>query len=200
MKILIIAHKVPYPPRGGATLRNFNLIKECSKTHKIHLITFTQEPYLRDPAQLQASIDKLKEYCEDVKVFKIPTDRNKLRWFLLLFFNLFSPLPYSVWRLWSNDMAAAIKDSLGKNRFDVIEIGTIALLKYSALAPGIPKLLVHHNIESGLLKRRSEMERNPFTRAYLALQAFKLKRLEIKAGKIIEHHTTVSEKIGRAHV
>jgi glycosyltransferase involved in cell wall biosynthesis len=184
---------MPYPPRGGATLRNYNLIKECAKTHKIHLITFTQEPYLRDPAKLQASIDTLKQCCEEVKVFKIPTDGNKLKWLLLLFFNLFSLLPYSVWRFWSKDMAAAIKDSLARNKFDAVEIGTIALLKYSNLAPGIPKLLVHHNIESELLKRRSKTEKNPLARAYLALQAFKLKRLEIKASKIVDHHTTVSE-------
>lgn len=193
MRILIIAHKVPYPPRGGATLRNFNLIKECSKDHQIHLITFTQEPYLRDPAKLQASIERLKQYCEEVKVLKIPTDGKRLRWLMLLFFNLFSPMPYSVSRFWSKEMVVAINESLSRYRFDVMEIGTIALLKYSNLAPGIPKLLVHHNIESVLLGQRSKTEKNLLARAYLALQAYKLRRLEKKAGGIIDHHTTVSE-------
>lgn len=193
MRILIIAHKVPYPPRGGATLRNFNLLKECSKTHKIHLITFTQEPYLRDPDKLEASIEGLKQYCEEVKVFKIPTDGKRLRWLLMLFFNLFSPLPYSVSRFWSRGMVSAVRESVAKNSFDVVEIGTIALVKYASLAPGIPKLLIHHNIESMLLKRRSRTEKNPLAKAYLALQAYKLKRLERKACEFIDAHTTVSE-------
>jgi hypothetical protein len=142
MRILIVAHKVPYPPRGGATLRNFNLLRECSKDHQIHLITFTQEPYLRDTEELRASIEKLKQYCAEVKVFKIPTDGKRLRWLLLLFFNLFSPMPYSVWRFRSKEMAAAVRKSFSRFRFDLMEIGTIALLNYSSLAPGIPKLLV----------------------------------------------------------
>jgi glycosyltransferase involved in cell wall biosynthesis len=193
MRILIVAHKVPYPPCGGATERNYNLLKECSQSHRIHLITFTQEPYLRDPERLRASIEHLRRYCEEVRVFRIPTDGKRLRWLLLLFFNLFSPAPYSAWRFRSGEMAAAISESLRLHKFDIMEIGTIALLKYSDLAPNLPKLLVHHNIESVLLGLRSRHEKNPLTKLYLALQARKLRRLEKQAGRKIRHHTTVSE-------
>ena len=194
MKVLIIAHKVPYPPRGGATLRNFNLLKECSANNEIHLITFTQEPYLRDPNELQKSIDGLKQYCKHVEVFRIPTDNSKLKWYLLLFFNLFSLMPYSTRRFWSSDMAKAIKRHLKEYSFDVIEIGTIALFPYARLAPGLPKLLIHHNVESELLFRRSKTAGNPLAKIFLALQAYKLKRLEKKALRSFEYHTAVSER------
>lgn len=194
MKILIIAHKVPYPPRGGATLRNFNLMKECSEANEIHLMTFTQEPYLRDPAELRKSIDGLKQYCKHVEVFRIPSDDNKLKWYLLLFLNLFSLMPYSVWRFRSPKMIRAIKDHLKKHSFDLIEIGTIALVQYARLAPDLPKLLIHHNVESELLYRRSKGAGNWLTRIYLALQAYKLRRLEKMALKSFDHHTAVSER------
>jgi glycosyltransferase involved in cell wall biosynthesis len=143
---------------------------------------------------LRASIEKLKHYCAEVKVFKIPTDGKRLRWLLLLFFNLFSAMPYSVWRFRSKEMAAAVSESFSRFRFDLMEIGTIALLNYSSLAPGIPRLLVHHNIESMLLKQRSRFEKNPLTKLYLAIQAYKLKRLEKRASEIVDGHTTVSER------
>jgi sugar transferase (PEP-CTERM/EpsH1 system associated) len=193
MKILIIAHKMPYPPRGGATLRNFNLMKECSKNNEIHLLTFTQEPYLRDPEKLRESIEYLKKYCSEVKVFKIPSDYNRLYWYLLLFLNLLSIDPYSVWKFWSPAMTKAIKKHMKNHDFDLIEIGCISLIKYARLAPGLPRLMIHHNLESQLLFRRSKISRNWLAKIYLALQAYKLRRLEKIACRTFDYHTTVSE-------
>ena len=193
MKILIIAHKMPYPPRGGATLRNYNLLKECAKENEIHLLTFTQEPYLRDPAKMQASIDHLKGFCREVQVFKIPTDRSRISWYLLLLLNIFSPTPYSVWRFWSRKMVRAIKQQLKQYEFDGVEIGCISLVRYARLMPHLPKLMIHHNIESQLLFRRSKTAGNFLARLYLALQARKVKRLEKIASRQFDHHTTVSK-------
>jgi glycosyltransferase involved in cell wall biosynthesis len=53
---------------------------------------------------------------------------------------------------------------------------------------------VHQNIESELLYRRSRYVRNPLAKAYLALQARKLRRFERKASRIVDHHATVSER------
>ena len=193
MRILLIAHKVPYPPRGGATLRNFNLLKECSRDVEIHFVAFTQEPYLRDPAKLNESIEVLKQYCRDVKVFTIPTDKSKLSWYALLLLNLFSPTPYSCWRFWSKEMAREVKRQLARFEFDAVEIGCISLFKFKRLVGSLPKLIIHHNVESQLLFRRARAEKRPWAKAYLALQASKLRRLEEKSARIFEYHTTVSE-------
>lgn len=193
MKILIIAHKMPYPPRGGATLRNYNLLKECARDNDIHLLTFTQEPYLRDPVRMQASIDHLKKFCREVQVFKIPTDSNRISWYLLLLFNIFSLTPYSVWRFWSSKMARAVKAQIKQHDFDLVEIGCISLVRYARLTPRLPKLMIHHNIESQLLFRRSKTASNLLIRLYLAFQAYKVRRLEKKAARDFDHHTTVSE-------
>jgi glycosyltransferase involved in cell wall biosynthesis len=194
MKILIIAHKVPFPPRGGATLRNFNLLKECADNNEIHLFAFTQEPYLRDPAELRKSVETLKRYCKHVEVFRIPTDGHRLRWYLLLFFNTFSLTPYSAWRFRSNKMIEAIKMHLKQQTFDLVEIGTIALADYADLTPDLPKLLIHHNVESELLYRRANTAGNLLARAYLSWQADKLRRFEKKALSSFDHHTVVSER------
>lgn len=193
MKILIISHFIPYPPHGGSMQRNFNLLREASKTNEIYLLTFTQKKLLPDEKKLNESVEALKKYSKYLKVFEIPTDYNKIKWYLLLFLNLFSFIPYSVWRFKSRAIAKEIKKQLENNRFDIIQIDTIALTQYVNFACDLPKILVHQNVESSLLLRRSLNEKNPLTKIYLYLQARKLRNYERKAAGKFDVNITVSE-------
>jgi sugar transferase (PEP-CTERM/EpsH1 system associated) len=188
MKILLIAHLVPYPPHFGCSLRNFNLIRECAKNHDIHLLTFYQKAHL---------VEEMKKYCKFVKAFEIPTDGRNVAWYSLLFFNLFSPSPYSAWKFYSGAMVRAVRKHAAAHSFDLVEIGTIALANYAKLVPDLPRLMVHHNIESELLLRRSKSVKGILAKAYLALQGHKLRRFERKACSFFDHHTTVSERDGQ---
>jgi len=197
VKILLIAHLLPYPPSGGCSLRNFNLIKEASLQHEIHLLTFFQKVHFRNPSDyaedLQRSVEEMKKYCRHVETFEIPTDGRAIAWNTLLFFNLFSQTPYSSWKFHSRQMINAVRRHASKHTFDLVEIGTIALAKYRELLPEVPSLLVHHNIESELLLRRSKNASNPLSRAYLAHQGRKLRRFEQHVCEKFDYHTTVSE-------
>lgn len=193
MKILLISHFLPYPPQGGSLQRNFNLLKEASKTNEISLLTFTQRKLLPDERKLNESVEALKEYSRYVKVFKIATDYSKIKWYILLFLNLFSFTPYSVWRFKSKTMIGEIKKQLKDNRFDIIQIDTIALAQYANLASDLPKILVHQNVESSMLLRRSSYEKNPLIRLYLFLQGRKLRNHEKKVAIRFNVNVTVSE-------
>lgn len=194
MRILLITHLVPYPPKDGPSLRNFNLLKECAENNEITLLTFFQKIHGYDKNYMKNNISELKKYCKHVEVFEIPCDGKHFRWILLLLFNLFSSKPYSFWWYWSRKMKNAIVNQISNNNFDLVELGEIGLLFYSKYAPEIPKLLVHHNVESQLLNRRSKVIKNPLAKLYLRIQAYKLKRCEYKACNEIEYHTTVSEQ------
>ena len=193
MKILIISHFLPYPPHGGSLQRNFNLIKETSKNNEIYLLTFTQRKLIPDEKNLNAGIKALGEYCKYLKVFKISTDYNRIKWYLLLFLNLFSFIPYSVWRFESKAMIREIKKQLKNNRFDIIQIDTIALAQYANFASDLPKILVHQNVESSLLLRRSFNEKNPLIKLYLFFQGQKLRKYEKKVAGKFDVNITVSE-------
>jgi glycosyltransferase involved in cell wall biosynthesis len=192
MKILLITHLVPYPPKGGVTLRNYNLLKETATHHEIYMVTFYQRVHHKDDESLQEGIEEIRKLCHHLEVFRIPTDYSRLGWYRLLFFNLFSPTPYSAWRYASKKMTAAIKKLLGEQNFDLMEIGTIALGNFGRLAPDLPKVLVHHNIESQLLFRRSKYLNNHLAKLYTAYQARKLRRFERKIAATIDYHTTCS--------
>ena len=193
MKILLVVHLIPYPPTGGVTLRNFNLLKELSVNNEIYMLAFHQKVHEKDNEKLIKNIEETKKYCKYLEVFDIPTDRNKFLWYGLLLLNLLSLKPYSAWRFYSPKMVKAIKNLLRVNEFDVMEIGTIALANYGKLAQSLPKVLVHHNIESKLLERRSKYLKNWFSKIYMRYQAWKLRRFEHVTSQFINYHTTCSK-------
>ncbi len=193
MKILLISQILPYPPKGGGPQRNYNLLKECSKTNEIHMLAFYRKSHQVNSSKLQEATNAMKQYCEKIEVFKIPADHNRILWYLLLLFNLFSPLPYSVWLYSSRKMKKAVTRYLDTNSYNIMEIGEIGLANYAKLAPEIPKILIHQNVESQLLFRRKKFVGNWLAKGYLWWQSLKLKRFERSAGKLFDFHTTVSE-------
>ncbi len=193
MKILLISHILPYPPKGGCPQRNYNLLKECSKTNEIHMLAFYRKGHQVNSSEIQDATNAMKQYCKKIEVFKIPADHNRVLWYLLLFFNLFSSFPYSVWLYSSRKMKKAVTRYLETNSYDIMEIGEIGLARYAKLAPDIPKILVHHNIESQLLFRRMKFVTNWLAKSYLWWQSVKLKRFERSSGKLFDFQTTVSE-------
>src|SRR5512139_1077991 len=86
MKILYLAHRIPYPPNKGDKIRSFNEIKYLSNKHEIHLACLADNP--NDLAYQQ----DLKKYCRSVTVVPISPLQAKLK---SLFF-LLSNKPFSV--------------------------------------------------------------------------------------------------------
>lgn len=189
----MINHFVPYPPHGGCLQRSFNLLREVSKNNTIHLLTLNQKAMLPDEKSIKASIKALNEHCDTIKVFGIPLDLSRIKWYVCLFLNLFTLTPFTVWWFRSREFADEIEKHIQSNSFDLITFDTIDLFQYAQLAPNIPKVLNHHNVESTLLLRRSANEKNPFIKFYLYLQGRKLRRYEKKVVGKVDVNLTVSE-------
>jgi glycosyltransferase involved in cell wall biosynthesis len=195
MKILIISHFLPYPPKGGSPLRNYNLLKETAAEHELHMFAFYQKVHLKDGGSLEKRVEEIGKFCDHLEVFPIPTDRSAMSFRMLLLGNLFSRQPYSAWRFYSRDIELAVKRHLDKHEdFDLLQLDTIALANFVRVAPELPTVLVHQNVESQLLYRRSEYLGNPLAKRYMAYQAWKLKQFESWADRRVDCHTTVSEE------
>jgi len=188
----MITHFVPYPPNAGNLQRNYNLLREISKTHDVHLITLTQRTLLPEKTLLDQAIEKLSGFCTTIQVFPIPSDRNRLLWYLLLLGNIFSTVPYSVWRFHSCKMKKSIQKFLKKITIDVIHVDTIDLAGYALPYKFIPKVLNHHNIESNLLFRRANFSKNPLKKWYINFQAKKVRSFERQVLPLFDYNITVS--------
>jgi sugar transferase (PEP-CTERM/EpsH1 system associated) len=73
MKILYLAHRIPYPPNKGDKIRSFNEIKYLAENHTIDLICLAD-----DPEDLQHQ-EALQKYCRKVFVHPVNTGWSKVR-------------------------------------------------------------------------------------------------------------------------
>ncbi len=110
MKILYIAHRIPYPPNKGDKIRSFNEIKYLSTNHEIHLACLAD-----DPKDLIHE-DELKKYCKTVKVVLINPKIAKLKTIIYLF----TKKPLSVPYFYSTKLQRTVDQLLSTNSFDVI--------------------------------------------------------------------------------
>ena len=193
MRILFVSHFIPHPPTGGASLRNYNIVKELSRNNSLHLVTFTQRDRHPTREKIALSREVLKDYCEEMAIIDVPSDFSSLKWYSLLGFNLFSREPYSAWRFWAPEMVQAITNQIDKHSFDIVHVDTIALAGYIRHLRRLPAILNHHNVESTLLLRRAATEKNPATKAYINLQGKKLRRAEQRALGEYDGNISVSE-------
>jgi sugar transferase (PEP-CTERM/EpsH1 system associated) len=191
LDILVFSHLVPWPTTSGVLLRCYNLLREVARHHRVHLLALNQDVLLK-PEAVAASRRHLAEFCADVQVFPLPTGGSRAAYGGLLLQNLASPLPYSVPRFHSPALEQAAVDLLARHPIRVLQYETIAMAQYGALAPDLPSILVHQNVESELLRRRAATERNPVARLYVSAQAAKLARYEERMCRAAAANVAVS--------
>jgi sugar transferase (PEP-CTERM/EpsH1 system associated) len=57
--LLLLVHRIPFPPNKGDKVRSFNLLKYLAQHYHVHLGTFV------DAQEDWQYVDKVKEYCHD---------------------------------------------------------------------------------------------------------------------------------------
>ena len=73
MKILYIAHRVPYPPDKGDKLRAFRELEQLGRRHRVWCACFM------DTAADRHYVDRLAQMCEDVAVVRLNRPHAALR-------------------------------------------------------------------------------------------------------------------------
>jgi glycosyltransferase involved in cell wall biosynthesis len=114
MRLLFLTPQPPYPPEQGAALRNWGLIRELSKRHEVHLLTFA------DGAVEQPGL-------ASVTTIPLPhrTTRQRLQTLVT------SPDPDMARRLGSSAFAAALEELLTRYPFDVVQVEGIEMVPYA---------------------------------------------------------------------
>lgn len=172
MKILFLSTIVPYPPQNGHAQRTYNLIREAAKHHEVHLVAFAQKP------SEMKSIQQMKDVCVSAQAFRVKHKVSQFHFAIGLFMNVFSKKPYECARYDNPEMRQAIRNLVVKDRFDILHCDTLVLSVYQNELPNVPMVLVNHNVESILNRRRAARETNPLARLYIGLQARKLEAYE----------------------
>jgi glycosyltransferase involved in cell wall biosynthesis len=170
MKLIWLSHFLPFPPRGGALQRSFNLLREASRRHDTTLITFNRPAVSGDT--LAEYTNELRKVCAAVEVWELPFAWRGIRWWLGLLSNPTRPLPHSCEAYRSEVLLRRWEAILQANPDATVHIDSSDLAVFTPAAlRGHRVLLNHHNCESAMAERRARLESNPLKRIVLAAQA-----------------------------
>ena len=194
MRILFVSQIIPYPAHGGVLQRGFNLLRELGRSHEVHLLAFHHPDELAPGEAVEASRRELGRFCREVEYFELWPKKSPLHTALALGVAALHPAPFSVLAQRNRALSDRIRELSRSNRPpDVVHLDTVALAPYSAACGQIPTVLGHHNIESQLMERRADHERGALRRAYVQLQARRLRRYESRVCRKFHLNVTVSD-------
>lgn len=165
--------------------RSYHMVRELGERHDLDLVAFVQ-PALMEPmfTSLQEALEQsekhLKQYCRSVRFVPIDAVQGRFGRLGLAAKSLFSSRPYTIGWLRSRAFEDIVADMLAKNDYDVVHFDTISLAPYRRLVEDTPCVLDHHNVESQLLARRAENERNPLKSWYFRQEGVRLEEYEQK--------------------
>ncbi len=182
MKLLFLTPQLPYPPRQGTTIRNFNLIKTLSARHSIDLFTFLA------PGERLEPDNPLNELCGRIECLAQPVRSTAQRGRD----TLLSPRPDMGLRLESKPMHALVHAGITVNppQYDIVQVEGIELSQYglqlasqSFGATTRPSFIFDdHNCEYQLQQRNAftdlRQPRRWIAAAYSLIQWQKLRRYE----------------------
>jgi glycosyltransferase involved in cell wall biosynthesis len=191
MRILWLSHLVPYPPKGGVQQRSYNLIRELSKYHELVVVAFNQRAHIGEGVALNDAIHHFGSFCVIHSVHDIPSDLAPFGASRLAISSLISRDGYTIRWLRSEKYRRAVEEAVRKFQPDAAHFDTISLAPYRKLVQK-PAALNHHNIESDMLLRRSELDPNLLKKVYFAQEGRRLRRYEKQAAREFDVHLTCS--------
>jgi len=187
-KVLWLSHFAPYPPKGGAEQRSYNMLAELGRGTDLTFVGLAHssrvKAYYTDFDTGVVAIEAaFREFCTDVRLVKHGHLNRKMNRIFTAFKSLLLFRPYDYVYLQSALFQKQIDTVLAENQFDVIHVDSIGLWQFLNSKDLSAKLILnHHNIESAMLARRAENADAPLS-FYLKWQAHQLASIEREACK-----------------
>lgn len=195
MNILILTASLPYPPTSGGAIRVYGMVRGLHKAgHTLTLLALA-EPGIEPPAALRA-------LCREIITVPPPvrTRSDRLRDLL------FSRQPDIARRLYSDAFAAKLRELLGQQTFDLIQIEAIEMACYLPLAkaaqPTAHLVFDTFNAEYMLQRVIAYIDRQDLTRlpaaVYSSIQSGRIEQYEAAMCRLADAVIAVSPEDGEA--
>lgn len=188
MKVLLIAHKNPFPPNDGGSMGIYTMI------NGLLLNDVQLDVLLMNPKKLYKPLDKsqVPSQINNIQAIDINTDIQVFQAMV----NLFQKESYFVSRFYNKKFEQVLQEYLNKNSYDIIQLESL----YSALyIPQIRRysaakiILSAHNIEYRIWQRVAEHEAHFLKKWYLQMQTKRLKKFEDHILQSVDGVTCVSD-------
>lgn len=182
-ELLVLSHRVPFPPHDGAAIRTLGLLEGLAKQYQLTILCFDREDANLGALSLEQRVERLRKLGK-VKAVRLGERSNKIRFVQDHISSIFTGQPYTAFTYQSKKFESLVDDAVSAGNFAGVHVDSIDLVRYLPSLGKLPLLLTHHNIESQLLRRRANSDQSTARRTYLRFQAERIEAVEIEwAGK-----------------
>lgn len=186
MRILFLAHRIPYPPNKGDKIRAFNILRHLARRHEVHLACL-----IDDPADMR-HVRALTQLVRSVRCVRM---RPTLRKAALALPALLGARSISVSCFYSSHLQRQIDDLIGAMRVDAVFCSSSPMAEYvfrsrrAADLGSATRLMDLIDVDS--IKWRQYAERAPAWTAWLYRH---------EAGALAEYETRIARDFDRVLV
>jgi sugar transferase (PEP-CTERM/EpsH1 system associated) len=190
MRTLYFSPRICWPILSGAHLRDFYFARHLARNAQLTYIGLVNEDGTGQAELLRQQLGN------DAQVIALRRDAayrpaNILR-------GLIGPTPLNVLNFTSPRVLSELDGILRRQSFDTIQIESMHLIAYARrirqTAPQSRLILDWHNIESEILARYAENERNPLRGVYARRTSALSRNVEDELLRLCDAHTVCSER------
>lgn len=156
MKILFIAHRIPYPPDKGEKIRAFHELKFLGARHTVDLYCFADSE--AEAGQQTA----LKDYCRRIYV----ETRSRLKKVTGAAKSFLRGEPLSCGFFFSGKFQAEVLSALAGETYDVIFVYCSSMAQYIPLELATPVVMDFVDIDSAKWSQYAKISRPPISWVY----------------------------------
>ena len=138
MRILFLAHRLPYPPNKGEKMRAFGELEALSQRHEIDVFCFYDDP--RDGQYVEA----VRKYCREFYAERIPWFRGRFQALVAAVLKRSFSLAF----FYSRTMTRRVREALASRDYDLVFVYCTAMAQYVEHIAGIPRVLDMVDVDS----------------------------------------------------
>ncbi len=184
MKILYLAHCLPYPPNKGERIRAYYQLRHLAQDHEVHLLALCRDGSTQAP-------EELEELCASAEVFPVGALGSRLR----SAFGLLTRRPLTLNYFHSLPLLRRLRQLTASGGFDVIVTYTTAMVPYArAVEDGTPWVLDMVDVDSAKWTQYSRYAGWPMRWVY-AVEATRMRRFEASLGDFSNILLTTSKEV-----
>jgi sugar transferase (PEP-CTERM/EpsH1 system associated) len=151
MRVLFLAHRLPFPPNKGDKIRSFAELAALSQHHEVDLFCFY------DQAEDKEYFVKILRHCRNLYAEKISWPRSRAQALLALALGR----PFTSAFFHSPTMARRVREALQSKNYDLVFVFSSSMAPYVESASDIPRLLDMVDVDSDKWAQYADRLRPP---------------------------------------
>ena len=176
-RLLVLHHRLPYPPHDGAAIRSYNVLRLLARDFDITALCFDRLDRVTAALDVAPRVAALGELAR-VERFEVAQHASRARLLWDHVRSVATGRSYLHYTFESSAFRRRVRELVAGGGFDLVHVDSMDLARYLPDVRALPVVCTHHNVESALLRRRADAARSPLRRAYLRHQARLVERDE----------------------